>query len=70
MSFVKKQGIKYLGGLVRGMRNWIAHAYSDMDEEVIWETALNDIPGLLLFCDRLLEESVKQESHHFACDYI
>ncbi|WP_279010252.1 HepT-like ribonuclease domain-containing protein [Synergistes jonesii] len=42
-------------GMIRGMRNWIAHAYAEMDEAIIWETAINDIPGLLHFCDSLLE---------------
>lgn len=27
----------------------------EMDEAIIWETAINDIPGLLHFCDSLLE---------------
>jgi len=44
-------------GMIRGMRNWIAHAYAEMDENVIWETATNDIPGLLRFCDKVLQQS-------------
>lgn len=31
-------------GMIRGMRNWLAHAYTEIDESVIWETATNDIP--------------------------
>lgn len=42
-------------GMIRGMRNWIAHAYSEMDEETIWETAIHDIPRLLSFCERELQ---------------
>lgn len=41
-------------GMIRGMRNWLAHAYSEIDESVIWETATNDIPKLLKFCDQEL----------------
>ena len=37
-------------GMIRGMRNWLAHAYAEIDESVIWETATNDIPKLLNFC--------------------
>lgn len=41
-------------GMIRGMRNWIAHAYAEMDEAIIWETAANDIPKLEAFCDKTL----------------
>lgn len=41
--------------MIRGMRNWLAHAYAEMDESVIWETALHDIPKLLAFCDGLVD---------------
>lgn len=40
--------------VIRGMRNWLAHAYNEMEETVIWKTAINDIPSLALFCDRIL----------------
>ena len=43
-------------GMIRGMRNWIAHAYTEMDEETIWETAKNDIPNLLAFCEAELQQ--------------
>lgn len=42
-------------GMIRGMRNWIAHAYSEMDEETIWETVIHDIPRLSDFCERELQ---------------
>jgi uncharacterized protein with HEPN domain len=41
-------------GLIRGIRNWIAHAYHEMDDEIIWETASNSIPALLQFCNQIL----------------
>ena len=41
-------------GMIRGMRNWLTHAYAETDESIIWETAVNDIPQLLEFCNRLL----------------
>lgn len=43
--------------MVRGMRNWLTHAYAEMDENVIWETAMHDIPKLLEFCDTVLAEN-------------
>lgn len=43
-------------GMIRGMRNWLAHAYAEIDESVIWETATNDIPRPLMFCDHMLEQ--------------
>ncbi len=41
-------------GMIRGMRNWLAHAYGEMDEGVLWETATRDIPALLRFCEEVL----------------
>lgn len=38
-------------GSIRGMRNWMAHAYAEMDERIIWETATNGISELLRFCE-------------------
>lgn len=46
-------------GMIRGMRNWLAHAYAQMDESTIWETATNDIPGLLAFCNRVIDKMPK-----------
>lgn len=41
--------------MIRGMRNWLAHAYAQMDEAVIWETATHDIPALFRFCEEMLK---------------
>ena len=43
-------------GMIRGMRNWLAHAYAEMDESIIWETANNDIPRLLNFCRSIIRK--------------
>ena len=37
--------------MVRGMRNALAHGYSSIDADVLWQTAKNDIPMLFDFCD-------------------
>lgn len=31
---------------IKGMRNFFAHDYMNMDVEVIWETATEDVPAL------------------------
>lgn len=46
-------------GAIRGMRNLFAHAYAAMDKKAVWETAVNDIPGLLSFCDRIIEQNTR-----------
>ena len=43
-------------GLIRGMRNWVAHSYNEMDDEIIWDTAINSIPLLLEFCNTKLKQ--------------
>ena len=35
---------------IRGMRNIVAHDYGSLDEELVWETATDDIPFLRDFC--------------------
>ncbi len=37
-------------GMIRGMRNWLAHSYAETDEKILWETACSDIPKVLKFC--------------------
>lgn len=39
---------------IRGFRNVIAHAYGNIDAEVLWETINEDIPRLAKFCESLL----------------
>ena len=36
---------------IRGMRNIVAHAYGSLDEDLVWKTAIKDIPELLDFCN-------------------
>lgn len=44
-------------GPIKGMRNMVAHSYGSMSREIIWETAVMDIPVLLEFCEEQLEEN-------------
>lgn len=43
-------------GPIRGMRNLVAHSYGTMNREIIWETAVTDIPELLRFCEEQIRE--------------
>lgn len=43
-------------GSIRGMRNLFAHNYGSMSREVIWKSALEDIPILLTFCEEQLND--------------
>lgn len=42
-----------------GMRNWLIHAYPDIDHPMVWETATNDVPALAATIRRLREEDDK-----------
>ena len=41
-------------GPIKGMRNLVAHNYGSMSRDIIWETAVTDIPVLKAFCDEQL----------------
>lgn len=51
---------------IKGMRNLFAHNYGAIDIDLVWETAVNDIPMLLAFCEqsiamhRLMEQEEVQ----------
>lgn len=40
---------------IKGMRNLFAHNYGAIDIDLVWETAIHDIPMLLVFCDKAVE---------------
>ena len=44
-------------GLVRGLRNLLAHNYGNADEATVWETAKSDIPFLKQFCEKCVSAS-------------
>lgn len=39
---------------IYGMRNRFVHGYDAMDDEKIWDTAINSIPALKRFCEEQL----------------
>lgn len=42
--------------LMRGMRNIIVHEYFEIDDQKVWDTVINDIPGLISECENVLKE--------------
>ena len=40
--------------LMRVMRNWIVHAYFNIDEKLMWDTIQNDLPPLIPQLKKLL----------------
>ena len=55
-EFRAKTADRIQWGPMKGMRNLVAHNYSSMSREIIWETAVTDIPVLLSFCEEQLQE--------------
>lgn len=53
-TFKEQTAARIQWGPIKGMRNLVAHSYGTMDREIIWETALTDIPVLKAFCDEQL----------------
>jgi len=49
-------------GAIRGMRNFFAHTYAAMDKKIVWDVAVQDIPGLLRFCDRAIKRDVAEKT--------
>ena len=41
-------------GPIKGMRNLVAHNYGSMSRDIVWETAVTDIPALKRFCEEQL----------------
>lgn len=49
-DFIEATKDKIQWRAVKGLRNWIAHEYMDLDMNIIWETATVDIPVLKSLC--------------------
>ena len=54
-EYVAKTSEKIPWSSVKGMRNIVAHNYGSVDEELLWETATEDVPVLLEFCSSELK---------------
>jgi uncharacterized protein with HEPN domain len=44
-----------------GMRNFVAHGYFDLDEAIIWRTAVEDVPMLASAIDTFLDREESEE---------
>ena len=55
-EYRKKTSNRVQWGPIKGTRNMVAHSYGSMDRQIIWETAIVDIPTLKQFCEEQLEE--------------
>ena len=61
-SFKDKTRHQVMWSPMRAMRNMFAHAYAAMNKEIIWETAIKDVPVLQKFCDGILEKAAKEHN--------
>lgn len=43
---------------IRGMRNVVAHEYGEIDTEIVWESATEDITELERFCKGIIAASI------------
>ncbi len=41
---------------IKAMRNIAAHNYGEIDVEILWETAIYDVPDLKAFCSKMISE--------------
>ena len=41
---------------IKGMRNVIVHGYGSIDDEILWDSAGEDIVKLENFCQRMVRE--------------
>ena len=39
---------------IKAMRNIAAHNYGEMDTQILWETAISDIPELKEYCEKFI----------------
>ena len=39
---------------IKAMRNIAAHNYGEIDIDILWETAISDIPNLKEYCERII----------------
>jgi len=41
---------------IKAMRNIAAHNYGEIDLEILWETAIMDVPRLKEYCEKIIAE--------------
>ena len=58
-DYIESTKMKINWNEIKGMRNRFAHGYYDMDYNIIFDTALQDIPTIKKFIDREIDELMK-----------
>lgn len=58
-EFIAETSEKIPWQSIKGMRNLVAHEYGSLDEELVWETVIADIPVLFEFCIAEIERLSK-----------
>ena len=58
-SFKEESGATIQWNALKGIRNLFAHAYVSMNKAIIWQSAVGDIPELLKFCVKIIEQEIK-----------
>ena len=39
---------------IKAMRNIAAHNYGEIDTDILWETAIYDVPSLKVYCSDII----------------
>lgn len=47
---------------IKGIRNFMAHEYGNLDVEILWETIVEDIPELYKYCNNIVKKIEKNGS--------
>ena len=56
-EFKKNTSSQISWNAMKAMRNIVVHDYGNVDREVVWETAMTDIPALRTFCEELVAQA-------------
>jgi len=43
---------------IKLLRNIVAHRYGQIDYDIIWDICLTDVPEMIVFCNKLINDSV------------
>lgn len=55
-EYRQKTASRIQWGPIKGMRNLVVHSYGNVDRNILWDTAVTDIPVLKDFCEEQLSQ--------------
>ncbi len=61
LEYRQKTASRIQWSLIKGMRNLVAHSYGNVNRNILWETAVTDIPVLQTFCEEQLAQAQVQQ---------